>query len=157
MSSPSDAPGCYGLGWTYDPYGNRLSQSTTSGACFSPNHGVNGANRITDTGYNYDAAGNMISDNLHTYTYDAENRLTQVDGGATATYIYDAEGQRLQKTTGGANIVYLRNTAGNIVGETDGGDGLNIGYVYVGSQLLAEYEANTTHFVHKDLSLPITP
>jgi hypothetical protein len=29
-----------------------------------------------------------VNDGYHTYTYDNENRLTQVDGEATASYLY---------------------------------------------------------------------
>lgn len=32
---------------------------------------------------------------MHSYTYDAENRIVSVDGGATATYAYDAAGRRV--------------------------------------------------------------
>ena len=51
--------------------------------------------------YTYDNAGNMISDNngttITTYTYDYENRLTNVTTGGTvvATYTYNALGQRI--------------------------------------------------------------
>jgi YD repeat-containing protein len=117
MSSPSDASGCYGLSWSYDRYGNRLNQSTTSGSCFNSNHGILPNNRIADTGFSYDAAGNMTSDNAHTYTYDAESRLTKVDGGNTATYIYDAEGRRVEKTTSAGKIDYVYDLAGNVITE----------------------------------------
>jgi len=48
------------------------------------------------TGYAYDAAGNLTSDGSHTYTYDAEGNVLQVDGGSTATYVYDAMNRRLR-------------------------------------------------------------
>src|SRR6185437_3150175 len=34
MSAPGD--GCSGLSWTIDAWGNRTAQTTTGGACFSP-------------------------------------------------------------------------------------------------------------------------
>jgi len=34
----------------------------------------------------------MTHDASHSYTYDAENRITKVDGGSTATYGYDVDG-----------------------------------------------------------------
>ena len=71
LSSPTDASGCYGLSWTYDLYGNRMDQATSSGSCFNASHTVRSNNRLGDTGFSYDAAGNMTSDNIHTYTYDA--------------------------------------------------------------------------------------
>jgi hypothetical protein len=44
----------------------------------------------------------------HSYTYDAENRLTQVDGGNTANHAHDVEGRRVEKTSVGVvtNSVY---------------------------------------------------
>jgi hypothetical protein len=35
-------------------------------------------NHITNSGFQYDAAGNMTHDASHSYTYDAENRITKV-------------------------------------------------------------------------------
>jgi uncharacterized protein RhaS with RHS repeats len=46
-------------------------------------------------GYSYDAAGNMIYDTFHTYTYDAEGNITAVDGGQTAQYVSNARNPRL--------------------------------------------------------------
>jgi RHS repeat-associated protein len=150
MSSPADASGCTGLSWTYDAWANRTNQTTSSGACTESHPTIGANNQFTGAPYTYDAAGNMTADGNHTYTYDAENRLTTVDGGATATYVYDAEGQRVLKTTGGVTTAYLYDPAGNVIAETNGGDTLNIGYAYAGSQLVAEYEGGTTLFVHKD-------
>lgn len=90
----------------------------------------------------YDSNGDALNDGLHTYTYDAENRVTQVDGGATATYVYDAEGRRSTKTTGGIVSDYVYDLSGRAVAIY--GDGCNItcwarGYVYADGRLIAEY------------------
>ncbi len=51
----------------------------------------------TDT-FTYDANGNQItrsvSGNSYTLSYDAENRLVGVSGAATASYVYDGDGNR---------------------------------------------------------------
>ena len=67
--------------YNYDIWGNRWQQNVISGGSgpqpqlsFDEN-----TNRVTGTGYSYDAAGNMTSDTVHTYTYDAEGNITQVD------------------------------------------------------------------------------
>jgi uncharacterized protein RhaS with RHS repeats len=50
------------------------------------------------TGVTYDAAGNVLNDgNGNTPTYDAENRIL-ADG--SATYSYDADGDRIEKSSG---------------------------------------------------------
>jgi RHS repeat-associated protein len=158
MASPADASGCYGLSWTYDRYANRLNQSTASGSCFNSNHAVLANNRIA--GFSYDASGNMTGDGIHTYMYDAESQLIQVDGTlgncstATACYSYDARGERTEKITSAGKIDYVRDLSGNVAVEwntaTNGSAGWGSGYIYTNGQLLAEYENNTTYFIHKD-------
>jgi len=50
-------------------------------------------------GYSYDAAGNLLNDGTHSYTYDAENRITKVDEATPPSMNYDADGHRVQKIT----------------------------------------------------------
>ncbi|PYX67499.1 MAG: hypothetical protein DMG78_27595, partial [Acidobacteria bacterium] len=149
-SSPSNP---YTLSWGYDAWGNRTSQSPSSGTCsFVQN--VNTQNQLSSSPYQYDAAGNMTNDGNHTYTYDAENRLTQVDGGATASYIYDALGLRGQKALGTNTADYLYDLSGKVFAEFGpgcGGTGCWVaGAVYLNGQFLAEYYNSTTYFVHSD-------
>ena len=91
----------------------------------------------------------MTYDGTHTYTYDAENRLTQVDGGSTASYLYDAEGHRVTKTTSTGWRNYLYDISGKVVAETIPA-GWNVGYGYLGGQQVAQYRNSTTYFVHHD-------
>jgi RHS repeat-associated protein len=92
----------------------------------------------------------MTSDNVHSYTYDAENRVVAVDGGATATYTYDANGRRVQKIAGGATTEYLYDLSGNVVADVNGSNILQAAYSYLGDSLFAEYAYNLTLFIHKD-------
>ncbi|MGB3219570.1 MAG: hypothetical protein WBD79_19430 [Anaerolineae bacterium] len=41
-----------------------------------------------------------IGNKLHLLTYDAENRLTDLSGGVTASYVYDGDGNRVKETIG---------------------------------------------------------
>ena len=68
----------------------------------------------------------------------------------TATYTYDANGQRVQKIAGGATTEYIYDISGNVVAETSAGNVLQVAYAYLGGQMLAQYQNNTTYFVHKD-------
>ena len=82
-----------------------------------------------------------------------ENRITQVDGGSTASYFYDADGQRLRKTTPASTLDYVRNFSGTVLGEwqVSGSSGEWSGdYVYMGGKLLGEYRNGTTYFRHED-------
>jgi RHS repeat-associated protein len=60
--------------------------------------------------YTYDANGNMVTRNAgsnYTLTYDQENRLVGVSGAATASFLYDADGQRVKGTAGGVTTAYV--------------------------------------------------
>ena len=92
----------------------------------------------------------MINDGHHSYSYDAENRITKVDSGSTATYVYDAEGQRVQSTASGTTVNYVRDISGNVVTEfSSAGVALNR-YAYLNGVLLVQYSNSTTYFVHSD-------
>ncbi len=80
----------HNLTFTYDRYGNMACQTNgqTNGPC--PNWTFSAStNRITTSGFSYDAAGNMTSDGIYTWSWDAEGRWS---GGNT----YDALGQLVQ-------------------------------------------------------------
>ncbi len=60
--------------------------------------------------FSYDANGNMLSKTYPsptTYTYNAENRLASVSGAASASFLYDGNGQRFATTINGATTVYI--------------------------------------------------
>jgi len=150
--SSSGTPTCK---WAYDPWGNRTDQTpTVAGACAAFNEPVDPNNRLS--GFGYDAAGNMTSDGKHTYFYDGENRLTQVDGTlgncstATACYQYGADGRRVQKTVGSAQTVYLYDADGSVVNEVDGSGAPLVNYIYANGALFAEYKNGQTYFIHHD-------
>ncbi len=109
-----------GSGWTennsYDRYGNRGggSLSLTFNAP---------TNRITTSGYTYDAAGNLTNDGTHAYTFDAENKIKTADSTAIA-YTYDGEGRRVRKVvSGGENTRFIYGIGGALVAEFSGSSG----------------------------------
>jgi YD repeat-containing protein len=155
MSAPGDT--CTGLSWTYDAWGNRNAQTPTSGNCPPFNNVANSNNQLTSP-YGYDAAGNMITDPNHPYYYyDAENRLIQVDGTlgtcstATACYVYDANGQRVEKFTPAGQVHYFYDEDGNVIVERDQSGTTLKDYVYMGGQHVAEFSGGQTYFVHGDI------
>ncbi len=98
--------------YTYDRWGNRLSQTATLGSGSSPSGAVNQAtNQLS--GVAYDAAGNQEADGIsHTFTYDAEGNMTAVDNGSTATYIFDASNHRVQAVTSAGTYEYVFDAQG---------------------------------------------
>jgi RHS repeat-associated protein len=162
MSDSDSVAPCLGLTWGYDAWGNRNQQTPTAGTCASFNQTADANNHLpASSGYQYDPAGNLKYDGMHSYFYDAENRIIQVDGTlgtcstATACYFYDALGHRVEKQTGSAWVSYLHDTAGHVVTEwcnSCGGTytGWATGYVYVNAQFLAQYSNSTTYFATLD-------
>ena len=82
--------------------------------------------------------------------------MTSLSGDNSATYVYDASGNRVRKITGGVTTDYIYGASGNVVAEYSGGAWTR-GYVYSSAgQLVAQYDGAigatgaTTLFVHKD-------
>ena len=59
--------------------------------------------------FSYDADGNLLSDGVFSFTYDAGNRLSSVSSNDTllATFAYDAQGRRVRKETPAATHTYF--------------------------------------------------
>ena len=57
----------------------------------------------------------------------------------------------MEKNVGGAKTEYIYGIDGNVVAEVNGSNGgWQVGYVYLGGQLLAQYSGGTTYFAHTD-------
>jgi RHS repeat-associated protein len=75
-------------------------------------------NNGSPVNYTYDAVGNVTNDGVHSYTYDAENRVVNVDGGATAQYRYDHQNRRVTKIVGSSWTHYIWDGS-QVIGEHD--------------------------------------
>ncbi|HET6841442.1 MAG TPA: RHS repeat-associated core domain-containing protein [Candidatus Angelobacter sp.] len=111
-----------------------------------------GTNQIASgNGVTYDALGDIINDGIHSYTYDAEGRITQVDGGSTATYQYDVFGRRTRRTVNGVGYEDVYDQSGNMVTEVQT-SGLTVKRqeIYAPGRHLATYANGATYFSHAD-------
>jgi len=131
------------LTWVYDRFGNRWQQNGPGGP--SPQYTIDTNNHINGSGVAYDALGNVLNDGVgHSFTYDAENRVTNANGTA---YVYDAFGRRVKN---GA-YEFLYDLAGNGVALLDAGNGgWAYGEIYAGGRHLVTYSGGTTNFLHTD-------
>ena len=138
--------------YVYDRFGNRWQQNVTSGSGPNPTYNFDANNHISGSGVVYDAAGNVTSDGVgHTYTYDAESRLTKVDNGSTATYLYDAESRRVRVTNSSGTLDLLYDLAGRVITAIQPSPLQWVRTeIYVGNKHLAIYADGTTYFVHSD-------
>jgi RHS repeat-associated protein len=142
-----------------DRFGNRWQQNGPNSflATFTGNNPGNPQNNNRMDGYSYDAAGNVLNDGTHGYTYDAENRIISVDNGATATYVYDSDGHRVQKTSTTGNPsdpagtwIYFYDQSGRWVQKfTSPGNTFVEGNIYAGGRHLASVGGGT-NFSHSD-------
>ena len=117
-------------GYGYDATGNRIQRKV--GAQLFVNGVSATSNRLTTvqdgsgtTTLGYDAAGNIVSDAIGSYTYSARGRMSAATlGGGTVQYRYNALEQRVSKT-GPAALVptgasyYAYDEAGRLIGEYD--------------------------------------
>jgi YD repeat-containing protein len=142
-SSPTNGQATYS--YSYDRFGNRWNQTGPH----TINLSFNGNNNRMD-GYSYDAAGNLLNDGTHSYTYDAENRVIQVDGGTTATYVYDASGRRVRQATQLGTVDKIYDFSSREVAEVTSTGTWARGEIYAAGRHLATYSSGNTYFNHSD-------
>jgi RHS repeat-associated protein len=124
LTTSSESGSAWSQTNVYDLYGNR--QIDFGGGNY--NLTFNTSNRITTPGYSYDAAGNLTNDTVHTYAYDAQNKIKSVDGIADV-YRYDGEGNRVRKNFSAGEKLRLVYSDGQLIAE----------YSLVNGSLLKEY------------------
>jgi RHS repeat-associated protein len=143
----SATPGTWSLQWTYDRFGNRLQQLLLGGnyGGAQPQFTVSEAtNRIG--GFVYDAAGNLTSDGVRSFSYDALNRLLQINGGATS-YGYFGP-LRTKKTDASGTTTYIYSGNKPIVEYVNGA--VSKEYIYNGNSLLVTLSGNAITYHHPD-------
>ncbi|TAN22152.1 MAG: RHS repeat-associated core domain-containing protein [Acidobacteria bacterium] len=127
--------------YAYDRYGNRWSESGTLPAAAPTALSFSGStNRIS--GWSYDANGNLLGDGVHSYQYDAENRLISVDNGSTASYVYGPEGRRVHEDVGGVVKEFVYGAGGQELTVVNASQGLVAGETYLGSRYLGTQTAS---------------
>jgi len=105
--------GIYDRTYVYNAIGN-LTYRSDIGYYDYPDSGQprpHAATTAGDNTYHYDLNGNMDSRTENTLTYqqqfDVENRLAQVSGAADVTFVYDGDGNLVQKADASGTTVYI--------------------------------------------------
>ena len=88
----------WGQAFVYDGFGNLYQQNVTAGSAPAMNLTIDDtSNRITTSGFTFDANGNQTASPLGTFHFDSENRLSSATvSGQTANYLYGASNERLK-------------------------------------------------------------
>ena len=156
------AASSYGnLAYTYDPVGNRLSQtlgSITSVYAYMPHTNrlasVTAGSNVQTFGYT--ATGNISSISSTsavtlTLGYNKANRYASETGApVAASYVYDAFGQRITKIAGGSANSFTYGRDQSLIEENDAG--FAIDYVYLNGRPVAEIQPSNgkLYFMHDD-------
>ncbi len=161
LTSATATSGSYSgatLSWTYDRYGNRLTQGasgTNSTPVIQSTYSF-GSHQVV--GFCYDSAGNLLdqttcpgSGSTHQYKYDAEGRLIATAG---TTYEYDAGGARRSKdsSSGTPTTLFLHDGSGNQIAELSAALVVQHVNVYSGQHLIGTLnKANgTIYYAYSD-------
>ncbi|MFC5438372.1 RHS repeat-associated core domain-containing protein [Rhodanobacter umsongensis] len=128
-TTPSQTP-LGALAYGYDADGRRVSKTgsfatdilptpTTQNGVFDLN---NRQTTFNSGALSYDANGNLTSDGVNTYTWNARNQLSEITAGGTvqASYTYDALGRRAAKAMSGITPTQYLYDGANAVQETLG-------------------------------------
>jgi RHS repeat-associated protein len=142
----TSGPHAWGLSFGYDIWANLLSATVTQGSAPMLSVGVNGKNQINNSGFTYDAAGNLLADGSLTITYDAENRMTTTAG---VSYTYDGDGKRVRKSDG---TLYWLGNGLDPLAESDAAGNITDEYVFFGGRRIARRQlpSGTLHFYFSD-------
>jgi RHS repeat-associated protein len=111
----------WGESFTIDAWGNLTNRGPYSGKTNYESLSASATGQNQLTGFGYDAAGNMTSNNGAGYTYDAENHLVFTGGYA---YFYDGDGNRVKKCTSSAAFSCQSSPSGTLYWRGAGGDQL---------------------------------
>ncbi len=152
------ADGPYGAAdFSYDLVGNRLSKTLdtdlTAYIYAADSHRLQETTGADPGTYRYDLAGNLIQDDRFSYLYNQANRLAQVRqiGATLASYLYNAEGQRVAKSVGGQTNHFVYARGGQLLGVYNGATGAAIEeIVYLGSVPVATMRGGVRYFIHTD-------
>jgi RHS repeat-associated protein len=136
---------CWSQSFTYDQWAN-LTAAAATGTAPALSLSVNANNRITTSGFNYDAAGNETSDVTSSYVWNAESQ-TKTAGGVN--YTYDGDGDRVEKSNG---ALYWYGAGSQVLMETNLSGSLTSEYVYFGAKRVARRDAsNDIYYYAEDM------
>ena len=142
---------CWGYQYSYDAWGNLLSQAgwtpTYTGCSETVMAPVtaNGNNYIS--AFAYDASGNTSSDGTYTYLWNGESQLKSA---ASVSYIYDGDGRRAAKV---GSKLYWYGSGGEILAETDSSGNTLNEYAFFGGKRIGMLPAGSTAQFYAEDSL----
>ncbi|MDF2804621.1 MAG: hypothetical protein K0S61_4526, partial [Anaerocolumna sp.] len=147
------------IAYAYDLKGNRTSKTTIKGGQSQTTayfyRDDNTLSSVEQNGeiksYQYDVQGNMILDEKNTYVYDALDQLIAINETRTAipvaNYIYNSNGERIQKTVNGKQTNYFYQ-GDFLLYETDSDNNITREYIWSesGYPIAFKYQGNMYYY-----------
>ena len=143
--------------WNAVSGGSQIQSITLQQSGGAPTNRITSVTASSTLNYTYDAAGGVTNDGAHSYTYDSENRIVSVDGGATATYAYDDHNRRYKKIVG-SSITHYVWKGGMVLAEHSGSTGWVLtDYVYSNRRMVARVTGGVEqYFLSEGPSIRLT-
>ena len=143
---------------TYDAIGNRLTETVGgSGTTYTYPSTSSKLSAVGSDSYTYDAAGNVTSNDVLDFTWDAAGRLDEAKSAGTSTvvgeYVYSYSGRRTSKTVSSVTTHYVYGQSGLLYGEYDSSGTMIREYIYVNGEPVAQIDAGspeTVIYLHTD-------
>lgn len=149
--------------YRYDPAGNRLQKTVrstdllynTEYVYLDANNRLQNRKASSQTGYQYDRAGNPLRIGARTYRYNDRNRPIEwrAQGQLRAQYGYNAWGERVSKVVhrnGKRTHSYFLYDRNRLSAEIDGHGRVVAQYIYLGDRPVAKLEGRRIYHIHSD-------
>jgi RHS repeat-associated protein len=146
-SQATSGSDCWGQSFGYDRYANLTTINVTQCTAPALSLSVNTNNQITNSGFTYDAAGDLTADGVYSYSWNAEAHLT-TSSGVTSTY--DGDLKRVKKSNG--VLYWYCATCGKVLAESDLSGNLTSEYAFFNKQRIARRDvaSGNVYYLFRD-------
>jgi hypothetical protein len=148
--SSSNCGAIWTQNFTYDAFGNITK---TGNSQFIPGYSLtqNQFTSIPGVNVSYDGDGNLLTDNLNTYTWDVYGRMSTVNtGSATVTAIYDALGRMVENNAGGSYTEFIYGPTGVKLAHVNGSTLIKAFVALPGGTKAIYNSSGLAYFRHSD-------
>lgn len=139
---------CWGETYSLDAWGNLNSIAATTNSNYTGCSQESGFSTTADGNnhlplLSYDLSGNVTSDGVVNYQWNAESQLKSAAG---VNYLYDGDGRRVAKV---GFKLYWYGSGGDILAETDSNGNTTAEYIFFGGKRIAMLPAsgNPTYYI----------
>lgn len=100
--------------------------------------------------YSHDTRGNVIDNDVHTFTYDFANQPISINGADTGTYSYDGNLKRVKQVVNGETIYSVYDASGALITRDNTSTGDETDYLSLGGKTFVRITNGTSSFPLND-------